>query len=145
MSGLPTARELQERAAAAEAQKAAEAAKALAAGNAEKQAMLDRLKAPSGLSDEAVLEKARHIIERAVENGASSVQVLQFPNTLCTDNGRAIDQGETGWEKTLTGLPKELHDFWKRQLEPRGYRLEGHILSRPGGLRGDVGLTLNWS
>jgi hypothetical protein len=36
------------------------------------------------------------------ENG---VQVRRFPNQLCTDKGRAINQQEPGWDNTLTGVP----------------------------------------
>ncbi len=43
------------------------------------------------------------IIERAVKNGLSEVQVHRFPNALCTDHGRAINQQEKGWEKTAYG------------------------------------------
>jgi hypothetical protein len=39
--------------------------------------------------------------------------VLRFPNHICTDGGRAINQVEEGWETTLTGLPKEIYDYWK--------------------------------
>jgi hypothetical protein len=35
-----------------------------------------------------------------VSNGKTEVQVYRFPNQLCTDNGRAINQ-EPGWEDTL--------------------------------------------
>src|SRR6185369_5639775 len=66
------------------------------AAEAEKQALLDRLSKRSGLTDEQILEKASHIVNRAVENGLTSVQVFRFPNHLCSDNGRAIDQNEDG-------------------------------------------------
>jgi len=108
MLKIATAKELQIRIAEAESEKASAAMKAHAAAEAEKQAFLDRLSKPSGLTDEQVIEKATHIVGRAVENGLTSVQVLRFPNHLCTDDGRAIDQNEDGWEKTLTGIPKEL-------------------------------------
>ena len=72
------------------------------------------------------------------------MQVLRFPNRLCTDDGRAIDQVETGWEKTLTEIPKELHAFWERQLKPNGYHIRYEIIDRPGGLRGDVAVFLSW-
>ena len=62
----------------------------------------------------------RAIVERAVANGLTEVQVYRFPNTLCTDNGRAINQGEPGWEATLSGVPKEIYEFWQRQLQPLG-------------------------
>lgn len=144
MSTLPSAKDLQARIAVAEGEKASAAAKAHAAAEAEKQAFIDRISKPSGLTDDQVIEKASHIVGRAVENGLTSVQVFRFPNHLCTDNGRAIDQAEEGWEKTLTGIPKELWAFYERQLKPRGYHMRYHIVDYPNGMRGDVGVILSW-
>lgn len=144
MVKLPTAKDLQAKIAAAEGEKASAAAKAHAAAEAEKKALMDRLSRPSGLSDDEVIEKASYIITRAVENGLTSVQVLRFPNHICTDNGRAINQHETGWEKTLTGIPKELFEFWQRRLKPSGYHIKYEIIDYPGGMPGDVGVTLSW-
>ena len=62
----------------------------------------------------------------------------------CMDRGRAINQQETGWEQTLTGLPKEMYEFWERQLRPRGYKLKVQIVDFPDGMPGDVGITLKW-
>jgi hypothetical protein len=145
MAKIPSAKELMMRIAQAEGEKAAAALKAHAAAEAEKQALLDKMTRPSGLSDDEVLEKASIIVSRAVANGHTSVQVYRFPHTLCTDNGRAINQGEEGWEKTLTGVPKEIHEFWKRQLKDKGYHLRCEIINYPGGMPGDVGMTLSWA
>ena len=144
MGTLPSAKDLQAKIAVAEGEKASAAAKAHAAAEAEKQAFIDRISKPSGLTDDQVIEKASHIVSRAVENGLTSVQVFRFPNHLCTDNGRAIDQAEDGWEKTLTGIPKELWAFYERQLKPRGYHMRYHIVDYPNGMRGDVGVILSW-
>ncbi len=100
MVKLLTVKELQAKIAEAEGAKASAALKRHQAEEHEKAELLDRLTKPSGLSDDEVMEKASIIIERAVENGLMSVQVFRFPHTLCSDNGRAINQGETGWETT---------------------------------------------
>jgi hypothetical protein len=139
-----SAKELQAKIAKVEGEKASKAMKAHEAAEAEKQALLDRLSKPSGLSDDEVMEKAAIIVNRAVENGMTSVQVFRFPNHVCTDNGRAINQAEEGWEKTLTGVPKEIYDFWQRQLKPRGYHMRFEIIDYPGGMPGDVGIFLSW-
>ncbi len=141
---LPTVKDLQKRLAAAEAEKAAEVARRAAAEEAEKKALLDGLSKPMGVSDEEHIRRAVAIIERAVRNGQTEVSVLRFPNELCTDRGRAINQAEAGWEKTLTGQPQELYAFWERHLRPRGYRLKVQILDFPGGMPGDVGVVLCW-
>jgi hypothetical protein len=143
--GLPSAEQMMEKLALAEAEKAAEATRKDAAAEAEKQALLDKLNAPSGVSEEERMKRAAAIIERAVANGLTEVLVIRFPNSLCTDKGRAINQQEPGWEQTLTGLPKELYDFWERQLRPLGYKLKCQIIDFPGGMPGDVGITLKWA
>lgn len=144
MTTLLTVKELQMKIAEAESAKASAALKRQQAEDHEKAELLERLSKPSGLSDEEVMEKASIIINRAVENGLLSVQVFRFPHTLCTDNGRAINQGEKGWEKTLTGIPKEIYEFWARQLQPRGYHIRYEIIDYPGGMPGDVGIILSW-
>ena len=141
---LPTAAECVKTMALAEAEKASEEARKHSAAEAEKKALLERLQKPSGVSDEDRLKKAAAIIKRAVDNGLTEVRVGQFPNILCTDRGRAINQQEAGWESTLTGLPKEFYDFWKKHMQPRGYRLKFEIVDWPGGLPGDIGVTLMW-
>ena len=142
--GLPTAQEAMEKLALAEAEKASEAARRHAAAEAEKKALLDKLTAASGVSEEERTKRAAAIIERAVASGLTEVLVMRFPNSLCTDRGRAINQQESGWETTLTGLPKELYDFWDRQLRPLGYKLKVQIIDFPDGMPGDVGMTLKW-
>ena len=69
------------------------------------------------------MKKAASIIERAANNGLTEVLVYRFPNTLCTDRGRAINQQEAKWETTLTGIPKEIYEFWDRRLRSLGYKL----------------------
>jgi hypothetical protein len=142
---LPTAQEMMEKLALAEADKASEEARKHAAAEAEKKALLDKLTKPSGVSDEEALKRVALIVERAVSNGLTEVQVFRFPNTLCTDHGRAINQQEPGWEETLTGLPKEMYEFWDRQLRPLGYKLRVQIIDFPGGMPGDVGISLKWA
>ena len=127
-----------------EGERASAAMKAHEAAMAEKDAFLARISKPSGLTDEQVLEKAGHIVERAVSNGLTSVQIFRFPNNLCTDGGRAIDQGEGQWEKTLTGIPKEIYQLWGDYLQPRGYRIRYQIIDFPGGMPGDIGVTISW-
>jgi hypothetical protein len=144
MTNILSAKELLSKIAETEGAKASAAQKAQAAAEAEKHAMMERLSKPSGLSDDEILEKASIIFGRAVENGMTSVQVLRFPHTLCTDSGRAINQAEAGWENSLTGIPRELFEFWKRQLQPRGYHIRYEIISYPGGMLGDVGVTISW-
>jgi hypothetical protein len=141
---LPSAGDFMKKLALSEAEEAAKHARQLADAEAEKQALLDRFKAPSGLSDEEAIQRAVKIIERAVSNGRTEVQVHRFPNILCTDKGRAINQQEPGWENTLTGVPKEIYQLWAKYFRERGYKLRVEIIDFPGGMPGDVAMTLKW-
>jgi len=141
---VPSAKAVMEKIALVESQKAAEAIKKQTQAEAERRALIQRLTKPSGLSDEDVMKKAASIIQRAASNGRMEVQVYRFPNALCTDRARAINQQEPGWETTLTGIPKEIYDFWERRLRPLGYKLRVEIVDFSGGVPGDVGMTLKW-
>jgi|SRR5215475_9290477 len=141
---LPTAKEVMQKIALAETEKASAEMRKQEKAEAEKKALIDKLSKPSGKTDEEVIKQAANIIQRAMKNGLTEVQVYRFPNTLCTDNGRAINQQEAGWENTLTGVPKEIYEFWQKHLRSRGYKLRYQIIDFPGGMPGDVGVTLKW-
>ena len=96
------------------------------------------------LSAEEKIDRAAAIIERAVKSGQIEVEVLRFPNELCTDRGRAINQAEPGWENTLTGIPKDMYQFWNEHLRPRGYKARFQMVDFPGGMPGDIGIFLSW-
>ena len=141
---LPTAKDYMKKLALAEAEEASKQARQAAEAEAEKKAFLERLAKPSGVSDEEAIRRGIKLIERAVANGKTEVQIHRFPNQLCTDKGRAIIQQEAGWEATLTGVPKEIYQLWAKYFRPRGYKLKVEIVDYPGGLPGDVGMTLKW-
>jgi hypothetical protein len=141
---LPNAKEIRKQSALKEAEKAEEHMLHMAAAEAEKQALIEELTKPWGIPEEEKLKRASALIQRAVRNGLNEVQVYRFPNAVCTDHGRAINQMEEGWEKTLTGGPKDIYQFWKEHLQPRGYKIAYQIIDFPGGLPGDIGITLSW-
>jgi hypothetical protein len=141
---LPTAKDILKQSALKEAEKAEQQMRVMAAAEAEKRALVDELMKPSGLSEEEKIKRASTVIQRAVRNGLHEVQVYRFPNILCTDRGRAINQMEKGWEATLTGIPKEIHQLWQDYLQPRGYKIAYQVIDFPGGVPGDIGITLSW-
>jgi hypothetical protein len=141
---IPDATQIRKEAAFKEAEKAEQYVRLAAAAEAEKRALIERLSKPSGKSEEEKIKLASTIIQRAVRNGLTEVQVYRFPNTLCTDKGRAINQMEAGWEKTLTGIPKEIFELWTEYLKPRGYRIGYQIIDFPGGVPGDIGVIISW-
>jgi len=72
------------------------------------------------------------------------VQVYRFPNALCSDRGRRINNSEPDWEATLEGRPKAAYEFWHDHLRPLGFHLKAEVLEYPGGMPGDIGLILTW-
>jgi hypothetical protein len=142
---VPTAKQAMEKVALAEAERSNEALRQKQRAEAERKALLDKLSKPTGISDEEALRRAAAIINRAVSNGLTEVEVLRFPNVLCTDHGRAINNDlEPGWENTLTGLPKEMYLFWERHLRPLGYKIAVQVVDFSGGVPGDIGFRLRW-
>jgi len=141
---LPSADDVRKKIALKEAEKASEAMRQRAEAEAEQKAELERLSKPSGLSEEEKIKLAANVIQRALASGRTEIQVYRFPNKLCTDRGRAINQMEPGWEKTLTGIPKEVYQLWYDYLRPRGYKIKFQVIDWPGGMPGDIGVTLSW-
>ena len=141
---LPKASDVMTRIAEAQAEKAAAHDRQKAAEHAEKGELIKKLSQPSGRTEEEKVKLAATVIKRAMDNGLLEVQVYRFPNELCTDHGRAINQAEPGWEQTLTGLPKEIYQLWHDHLREKGYKIRYQIIEFPGGMPGDIGVTLSW-
>jgi hypothetical protein len=141
---LPDAKDFALKVALAEAEEATRLMRLKEEAETEKRALIAQFTKPSGVSDEERIRRAVKIIERGVSNGLTEVQFYRFPNNICTDRGRAINQGEPGWEKTLTGVPKEIYDTWVKYFRDKGYKLKVEIVDFPDGMPGDVGMTLKW-
>src|ERR1700709_2848316 len=109
-----------------------------------KRALIDRLSKPSGVIEDEKVKLAASLIKRALRDHVIDVQVYRFPNSLCTDNGRAINQQEPGWERTLTGIAQEIYQLWSDYLKPRGYRIRDQIVDFPGGVPGDISIVIVW-
>lgn len=142
---LLTAKEASEKLALMLAEEASNAVRARIAADAERKQLIEKLSEPSGVSDEEATKRVAGLVERAIGSGLREVQVYRFPNQLCTDRGRAISQNEPGWTKTLTGVPKEIYELWNRALRPLGYKIRFEIIEWPGGMPGDIGVTLRWA
>ena len=142
---VPFAKEVMQQIALAEAEEVKKQAQAQTAAEAEKKALIEQLSKPPGTSDEEAIRRGLEIIHRAIKNRVTEVEIIRFPNELCTDKGRAINQQEPGWENTLTGVPKELYELWERYFRPRGYKLRVQILDFPDNLPGDIGMILSWA
>ncbi|MDR6955359.1 hypothetical protein J2X65_004739 [Ancylobacter sp. 3268] len=84
-------------------------------------------------------------LRAAAERGDTEIMVMRFPNLLCTDHGRAINNTLQGWPDTLTGRPRQAYELWRDRLKPAGYGLKAMIVDWPNGMPGDVGFFLSWS
>jgi hypothetical protein len=142
---LPMAKEIQKQAAIKDAEKAEEYFRNLTTAEAEKRVLIYRLGNPSDLSEDEKVKLAATVIQRAARNGLNEVEVHRFPNSLCTDRGRAIELQQPGWERTLTGIPLEIFLLWSDYLAPRGYRILYQTVEYSGGSAGDISIVLSWS
>lgn len=83
-------------------------------------------------------------VRRAAERGERRVMIMRFPSSWCTDHGRAINNFESDWPSTLTGFAQRAYEYYKKEVQPEGYKLQAQILDYPGGMPGDVGIFLAW-
>jgi len=91
------------------------------------------------------LKRARQRVEAAAKQGEFEALVYSFPSSLCSDEGRAINNGDPDWPATLQGKAREMFEAWERHARKMGYRLKAEIVTFPGGIPGDVGFFLNWA
>lgn len=91
-----------------------------------------------------VFERVSRVVKSAAERGEREVLVVRFSSEYCTDGGRRINSFEPDWPESLSGFAKRAYEFWKKELEPKGYKLHAQIMDFPGGVPGDVGLFLRW-
>lgn len=90
----------------------------------------------------------QHIVSacvHAARQGEQHALVMRFPSALCTDGGRAINNGLPEWPATLIGQPKQLYEYYLQTLRPAGYQIRASIVDFPRGIPGDVGITLSWT
>lgn len=80
----------------------------------------------------------------AAEHGEKEFQLVRFPSDLCSDGGRAVNEPDPEWPKTLRGEAAEIYRRWQKDLEPGGFHLAARVLDFPDGIPGDIGLFLVW-
>ena len=107
-------------------------------------AVMEEFHKPPERTPEQVLQLVTQLVNRAAEAGQTEVQVYRFPNELCSDRGRRINNSEPEWEKTLEGRPKAAYEFWHDHLRPLGFGLKAEVLEYPGGMPGDIGFFVTW-
>ena len=141
---LPSANEIRKQSALKEAEKAEEHMRLHGCGRSRKAALIDELTKPSGLSEDEKIKRASAVIQRAVRNGLHEVQVYRFPNVLCTDRVERSTRWKQAGKTRSPEFPKEIYQLWKDYLQPRGYKIAYQIIDFPGGVPGDIGITLRW-
>ena len=90
------------------------------------------------------MERVMASVRRAAEHGETHILVFQFPSKLCKDEGRAINSADPNWPASLDGFPARAFAFFEKQLQPHGFKLRAEIVNFPGGMPGDVAVTLHW-
>lgn len=127
-----------------EAAKAAEEMRHIQEQEEKQKAVMEEFRKPPERTPEQLMQLVTQLVDRAAERGQSEVQIYRFPNSLCTDRGRRINNAEPEWDKTLEGRPKLAYEFWHEHLAPLGFHLKAQVLEYPGGMPGDIGFFLTW-
>jgi hypothetical protein len=143
-AGTFSAADLKRRMAEREAAKAAEELRRMREQEEKQKAVMEEFHKPPARTPDQLMHFVMQLVNHAAEAGQSEVQVYRFPNELCSDRGRRINNSEPDWEKTLEGRPKLAHEFWHDHLRPLGFGLKAEVLEYPGGMPGDIGFFLTW-
>ena len=89
-------------------------------------------------------KRIRDKVLRLADQGHTELCVLTFPASFCSDGGRAINNFEADWYKSLTGRAAKLYGLWESNAKPLEFKLEARILNYPNGMIGDIGLFVLW-
>ena len=104
-----------------------------------RQALAKRLAEPLDVTPERLAEISQSLrskLRMAAERGQTELMVMRFPNALCSDHGRAINNADPSWPETLTGRPRQAYELWQNQLKARGIqavRNDHRVAWRPAG------------
>jgi seryl-tRNA(Sec) selenium transferase len=90
------------------------------------------------------MDRIAILVSKTIDMGDKQALVLRFPSDWLPDQGRAITNHDKKWHDKLDGFAKRAYDFFKKELEPRGFQIRAEILDWPGGMPGDVGFFLQW-
>jgi hypothetical protein len=143
-AGTFSAADIKRRMAEHEAQKAAEELRHTKEQEEKQKAVMAEFHQPAARSPEQLMQVLMPLVTRAAERGQTEVQVYRFPNSLCTDGGRRINNSLPNWEETLEGRPKLGYEFWRDHLRPLGFGFKAEVIEYPGGMPGDIGFFLTW-
>jgi hypothetical protein len=111
--GIFSAADIKLRMTEREAQKAAEELRRMKEQEEKQKAVMAEFHAPPARTPEQLMQLIMQLVSQAADRGQTEVQVYRFPNGLCTDRGRRINNSLPGWEETLEGRPKLGYEFWR--------------------------------
>lgn len=143
MTGLLSAEDLQRLVARHETEQMEQQEHARSAAQDAKRARVDLLKERRELTPEMV-QRAIQRWQTAASQGVTEIELLRFPSDLCSDDGRAINNSEPDWPRTLVGVPAQIYEIWEQNLKARGFRLKAYVVDFPDGKPGDIGMFLSW-
>lgn len=139
-----SAADLRRRMAEHEAAKAAEELRHQKEQEEKQKAVMAEFHKPPERTADQLMQVVMQLVEKAAERGQSEVQVYRFPNNMCTDRGRRINNSDPDWHTTLEGRPRAGYEFWRDHLRPLGFHLRAQVLEYPGGMPGDIGFFITW-
>jgi len=102
-AGIFSAADLKRRMAERETAKAAEELRRMQEQEEKQKAVMAEFHKPPDRTPEQLMELVMQLVDRAAGRGQSEIQVYRFPNALCSDRGRRINNSEPEWDKTLEG------------------------------------------
>ena len=143
-AGVFSVADLKRRMAEREAAQAAQEVRHMQEQEEKQKAVMAEFHKPPERTAEQLMELVMRLVSQAAERGQSEVQVYRFPNALCSDGGRRINNVEPDWPGALEGRPKLGYEFWHDHLRPLGFGLKAEVLEYPGGMPGDIGFFLTW-
>jgi hypothetical protein len=91
-----------------------------------------------------VMDRLNKAVRIAAEQGFKEVQVITFPASFCNDGGRRINNMLPDWPDSLEGFARRAYDFYMKELRPLGYKLHAQVIDFPGGMPGEIALSLKW-
>jgi hypothetical protein len=143
-AGVFSAADLKRRMAEREAAKAAEELRRMQEQEERQKEVMAEFHKPPERTAEQLLQSVMQLVNQAADRGQTEVQVYRFPNDLCSDRGRRINNSDPDWPQTLEGRPKLGYEFWRDHLRPLGFGLKAEVVDYPGGMPGDIGFFLTW-
>ncbi len=90
-------------------------------------------------------ELLNQAMRRAAENGSNVLKVMEFPAEFLSDRGRAINNAESDWPKTLQGWAERAHAYFEKELVAKGFHLRAEVCEfDKDGRPGKVALYVTW-